>query len=200
MTKMKLIAITGGIGSGKSAVLECVKELGYPAYSCDQIVLELYKERKFLKGLKKLFPTVVKGFVNFSVDRGMIASEVFANKEKLAKLNAYTHPKVYQRIFEKAKIHLKPVFVEVPLLFESGFESKFDGVIIVIRPLEERIKSVVERSKLTKDQVMERVNNQVDYSTFDLSPYVVIENDGDIESLKEQTKFAITLVQNALKN
>ena len=69
--------------------------------------------------------------------------------------------------------------MEVPLLFECGYQDKFDGVIVISRKLDDRINSVKKRSNLTKEQILARINAQVDYSKMDLSNYKVILNDGD---------------------
>ena len=81
--------------------------------------------------------------------------------------------------------------VEVPLLFECSYQNYFDKVIVIEREKEERIKSVMTRSSLTREQVIERMNNQIDYQTFDLTPYTVIENDCDIETFKQKILTAI---------
>ncbi len=186
-----MIAITGGIGSGKTVASEIISTLGYPVYSCDQTVKELYKSRHFLKGLKELFPSAVSGKLKLKADKKAVAQAVFNSKDALKKINDYTHPLVYEKIFKKAKKRKGLVFVEVPLLFESGFESKFDGVIIIRRNLEERIKSAMVRSSLTREQVMDRINSQVDYETLDTKNYTVIVNDGDIQFLAKQLVTAI---------
>ena len=76
------------------------------------------------------------------------------------------------------------IFVEVPLLFECKYQDSFDGVIVITRPLNARIESVMARSNLTEEQVVGRIKSQVDYENIDLTPYHVIENTGDLEQLK----------------
>ena len=77
---VKKIAITGGIGSGKSLVLECIKELGYPVFSCDMIYKELLQTPKFARKIAELFPSCVK---NNEIDRKELGNIVFNNKENI---------------------------------------------------------------------------------------------------------------------
>ena len=91
-----------------------------------------------------------------------------------------------EEIERRAEKNTGVTIVEVPLLFECGYEKYFDGVIVITREKEERIKSVISRSNLTREEVIKRMKNQVDYDSFDLSPYAIIKNDGDIETLKKK--------------
>ena len=76
------IAITGGIGSGKTTLINLIKNMGFPVYSCDEICQKLYKKRRFLKKLKILFPTGVKGKIILKAQKQEIAREVFNDQEK----------------------------------------------------------------------------------------------------------------------
>ncbi len=188
-TKVKIIAITGGIGSGKSFALEIIKNAGFYAISCDDIVSNLYTKRTFLSEIKKIFPLAVSGFFKLKVNKKVIAKEVFEDKEKLEKLNKLTHQKVL-----KIALHACLKFgrekgvavVEVPLLFESNLQSEFNGVIIIKRNKEDRVKSVIKRSNLTRKEIENRINAQIDYEVFDFSKYIVIENNGDIKDFENQ--------------
>lgn len=186
MDKVKLIALTGGIGSGKSLALSALKEAGYATLSCDAITGELYKKRKIKLMLKKMFPTAVKGFFNPIIDRKEISRIVFGDKVKHAELTAAVTPMVMQEVLRRANKIGGTVFVEVPLLFECGYQDEFDGVMVITRPGSERVKSVISRSNLTEEQVLARIKNQTDYENFDLSKYMVIENVGNETALKEK--------------
>ena len=182
----KLIAITGGIGSGKSLALSILKSEGYYTLSSDQITAELYEKRKIKLLLKKMFPFAVKGFFNPKIDRSKISEIVFNNKEKLEELTATITPLVVAEIQKRAKKVKENLFVEVPILFERGYQNQFDKVIIITRAMEDRINSVKIRSNLSKEQVLDRIKNQFDYENADLSPYFSIQNDGIAEVLKQK--------------
>lgn len=186
MRKNKLIALTGGIGSGKSLALATLKDAGYNTLSCDAITSELYEKRKIKLILKKMFPTAVKGFFNPIIDRKEISKIAFNDKIKHAELTATITPLVMQEVLRRANKIGGTVFVEVPLLFECGYQDEFDGVMVITRPKHERVKSVMTRSNLTEEQVLARIKKQTDYDNFDLSKYIVIENTGNETALKEK--------------
>ena len=192
--KVKIIAITGGIGSGKSFALSTLKNAGFYTISCDDIVADLYTRRSFLKEIKKIFPLAVSGFFKLKVDKKVIAKEVFEDKEKLNKLNKLSHRKVLKIALQSCLKYGKEKgvsVVEVPLLFESDLQNEFNGVIVIKRNKEDRIKSVMERSNLTREEVESRINAQIDYEVFDFSKYIVIENNGNISGFENQVLNAI---------
>ena len=180
----KIIALTGGIGSGKSTALDILRGAGFNVLSSDGIVSELYEKRALKKFLKSLFPTAVSGIVNLKIDRKEIARITFADKTKHAALTKHVTALVLKELIKRAEKKGGVTFAEVPLLFECEFTPHFNGVMVITRNKEDRIQSVISRSSLTREQVLERMAAQVDYDTLDLSPYAVIENDGDKEKLK----------------
>lgn len=180
------IALTGGIGSGKSVALDILKGAGYKILSSDKIVSELYEKRKVKKLLKRLFPNAVTGLVRLKIDRKKIADSVFSDTVMHKKLTDTVTPLVLEQIKKRTKNLTEPIFVEVPLLFECGYQNEFDGVIVITRPKSLRIEGVKNRSKLSEEQILKRINLQTDYETFDLTPYKVIVNDGDLSALKEK--------------
>ncbi len=179
--KTKKIALTGGIGSGKSYALDVLSINGYQTLSCDLITADLYKKASVKRLLKKLFPTAVSGFFNLKIDRKEISKIAFNDKGKLDELTSAITPLVMEEVNKRSSKLKGTVFVEVPLLFERNYQSCFDAVIVITRPLTERIESVKNRSKLSEEQIVARINNQVDYESIDLTPYFVIENNGSKE-------------------
>ena len=186
----KKIAITGGIGSGKSLVLNCLKELGYPTYSCDEIYKEIRNSKAYLESIENLFPDCVEGGI---LNTEKLAKEVFSNPISLQKLNCLSHPLIMDTLLrcmeaEKAKL----VFAEVPLLFEGNHEGLFHETIYVKRNLEKRIEAIIQRDNLSRESILNRINNQFDCESEDGKTRLhvchahIIENDGDIEDLKKQ--------------
>jgi len=184
----KTIAVTGGIGSGKTAVMGILKEQGFNVLSCDEINGELLERRWVKKKIQKIFPSAVKGRIKLSLDRRALSEEVFSDPEKLNRLNALMHPMILREVKSRAR---GVTFVEVPLLFECGLEREFDGVIVVLRDDKDRIESVKKRSALTEEEITARMNNQTDYKALDLKDYVVIYNDEDISDLEIRTVAAV---------
>lgn len=182
------IAITGGIGSGKSAVCRNLKERGYPVFSCDEINHTLLSEKSYLDGLCALFPTCVK---DGNLQKTALAALVFSDKEALETLNAYAHPRISERLQRDMDAAKKTCFAEVPLLFESGMTKQFDGAIVVLRNKEERIRAVVTRDGLTAERAEARMKQQFDYGGPLPDGCLVIENDGDEAALREKVDEAL---------
>ena len=182
------IAVTGGIGSGKSTVLNFLRELGFKVISLDNVYKQLLKESDFKKLIAAEFGNVFSS--DGSLDRNKLAEMVFSDSEKLIKLNNLTHPLIYKRAFEQAQ-NFKLCFFEVPLLFEEGGESKFDEVIVIVRDTENRIKSVELRDNLSEDEVKIRINRQFDYNIDKLSKYYVIHNNGNLNDLSMEIEAVV---------
>lgn len=182
------IAVTGGIGSGKSAVCRILKERGYPVFSCDEINRTLLSEKSYLDGLCALFPACVK---DGKLNKAALSALVFSDKEALKTLNAYAHPRISERLRREMEGTEKTCFAEVPLLFESGMTKQFDGAIVVLRNKEERIRAVVTRDGLTAEKAEARMKQQFDYDGPLPDGCLVIENDGDEAALREKVDEAL---------
>lgn len=180
------IAITGGIGSGKSLVSKYLSERGYPVFSCDKIYEEICGSREYLKKLSELFG--VEAVKNEKINRKYLSDLVFHDKESLKKLNGLSHPMIMSELMKKMDGEEGAVFAEVPLLFEGNFEHLFDKIIIVYRPLQKRILSIMERDGATEEEALSRINHQVDYEEKIKQNDFVIYNDGDIAELKRKTE------------
>lgn len=192
MKKRKVIAVTGGIGSGKSTVLEIIKSLGYTVVSCDEIIDKLYRNGKVKRRLKRVFPDCVSGRIVLKADKKKLAERVFSDVGERKKLENIMHPLVLKTAINKAQHGGKELsFVEVPLLFEGNYQKAFDGVIVVTRGLDLRIAGVKKRSDLSEEEIKKRMSAQINYQEFDLSPYTVINNDGAMAELKEKVICAI---------
>ena len=186
MKQSKKIAVTGGIGSGKSTVMKIIAGKGYPIFSCDEIYSQLTSDSDFLNILRHSFGDILNS--DGTLDRKKLSEIVFNNPAKLAELDKITHPAIYKEMFRMADEAGGICFCEVPLLFESGAESLFDGVIIVMRNEVQRIKSVTARDKLPEQDVKKRILNQFDYDSADFAMYYVIHNNGDLSELEWQTE------------
>ena len=181
-----IIGLTGGIGSGKTTALRALKEKGYYTVSCDEITAELYKKRGTLKKLRDEFPSAIKGRLFLKADKKEIARIVFSDKVKYEFLNDFLTQKTFKTAMKRAYKGAKTrgvVIVEVPLLFENDLQRYFDKVIVITREKEERINSIKARSNLSEEEISARISAQIDYDSFDLSPFTVIKNDGNMKDL-----------------
>ena len=194
----KSIAITGGIGSGKSTVLNFLKQLGFPVYSCDAIYLELLREKEYVSKLASIFPEVV---IKDKIDKNRLASIVFSNKCAREQLNKLAHPLVMERLLKRMKEeNSEIVFAEVPLLFEGNFEYLFDEVWVIRREVDERIKSVCIRDEISPNNVKARIESQIDYEDESFQKRIknnkicLIENKGNLQTLKREVEKRIKII------
>ena len=189
----KIYAITGGIGSGKSLVSEIIKGLGYTVFSADVVYANLLKTGDFSKQIYDVLNLNYDSEKGF--DRKEVSAVVFNNESKLKLLNEFTHNKVMNELLRLSKNETGIVFHEVPLLLENGFESRYDGVIVIYRNLEDRISSVITRDGLSKEEVLKRIKNQFDYENNDISAHTIIVNDGVKDNLTDKVKAVISEIE-----
>ncbi len=184
----KKIAITGGIGSGKSSVLSILHEMGYPVFACDEIYHKLIDSPEYIEKIGEVFPDCVK---KGKICKQSLAQRVFNNKAELEILNRIAHPLIMSRLLQQMNESAENlVFVEVPLLFEGNFESLFDWVIIVLRDREQRIKSIIDRDGITASDAEKRISAQFNYddpnnkARFENSNVFCIQNNASLTQLK----------------
>lgn len=194
----KIIAITGGIGSGKSTALNIIEKLGYKSFNADKIYKELLLNEEFVCKISRemgVSPLTENG--RLTLDRKGISELVFNDKGALKKLNALTHPAIMKEMISRAKSLKGLVFCEVPLLYEGGFESLFDYVFIIARKDDLRIKGVSERDKKSSSEVEKIIENQFNYTKIKPNTHTfIIDNNGDESQLERNIKVAIKGIQN----
>ncbi len=178
------VAVTGGIGSGKSTVAEIIARQGYKVVSCDKIYSGLLSEGIFNAAYTAEFGAVLDE--NGKVDRKKLAAAVFGDEGKLRRLNEITHTKIIEKALEETTGE-RIAFCEVPLLFEGGYENLFDSVIVVLRDRQQRVNSVMSRDNISRLEVEKRLKYQVNYDNLDFEKYYVIHNDGDFDNLRGKT-------------
>lgn len=184
---MKIIGLTGGIGSGKSSILNLFKKKNISCFNTDFIAKQLM-DNELKEKIKTLFGTDIykKGELN----RKKISKIVFNDIEKLNKLNSIVHPAVRKNFTDFVKRNKKDKFIiyETALLFETGFNKECDIIILVIAPLKKRIKRIIKRDGLLKSEITRRINHQwSDKKKVDLSDYI-INNDNWENTLIEFDK------------
>lgn len=183
--KTKIIGLTGGIGSGKTTIANYFADLGVPVYIVDTEAKKILNFPEVVQEILQVFGEEV--FTDNIPDRKKLASVVFNNPEKLKQLNAIIHPRVRQHFIDWAEQHKKERFVikEAAILFESGSFKDCDKVILVTAPKEVRIKRVMKRDGVSKEEVLERMKNQWDEEKKKKLSDFIIENI-DLEIAKNQ--------------
>jgi dephospho-CoA kinase len=177
---MKL-GITGGIGSGKTSVCRVFNILGIPVFSADPEAQRIMNSDKgVIDGINKiagknLYPD---GLLN----RMELASLTFNNPESLSKVNSLVHPVVFNNFIRWSEEQKAPfVIMEAAILFESGGSNLVDRVATVYAPVEERIARVTRRNQLTREQVVERIRNQMDDETrMKMSDYKINNSENEM--------------------
>lgn len=191
---MKLVAISGGIGSGKSVVSHLLTLLGYSVYDCDsRAKLLMNRSEDVKRELREAFGDDVitpQGMVN----RDVLSKIIFGNAEALKTVNSIVHPRVVAEIMSLAgKCNDEYFFFETALPQESGLDKLADAVWLVTAPVEKRIERVIKRSGLTREQVMARIASQ-DYSNIKNNRVEYIINDEN----KSLTNQLLTLLTKSL--
>ncbi len=185
---MKRVAITGGIGSGKSTVCKALSEIsGAPIYDSDQRAKEIMAHHPAVRSdLLELFGEGV--FEGGELNRQFIASQVFGNATMLQRLNSIVHPRVVEDFERWAESQSADyVILESALLFTSPLVGHYDLAVVVDAPLEMRIERCVRRDGTTRQQVLNRINSQMSAEDMRQRADIVVEADGrDLRPAMEQ--------------
>jgi dephospho-CoA kinase len=181
---MKIIGITGGIGSGKTTITKYIESLGYPIYIADDEAKKLLDTEEVINEIRKNFGEEV--IENNLVDKKKLSTFVFGNKDKLKQLNEIIHPKVRQHFINWVKqINSEIVFKEAAILFESGAYKDCDFTILVTAPEDVRVERVIKRDNSNKEDVIKRIRSQwSDEDKVKLSDFVI--NNIDLEESKKK--------------
>ncbi|MDQ3844900.1 MAG: dephospho-CoA kinase [Bacteroidota bacterium] len=175
---MLKIGLTGGIGSGKSTVAKIFELLDVPVYYADAASKRLYHTDKDLMiAIKKHFGEEV--YTNDQLNRSALAALVFNDPEKLELLNSLVHPPTLRDAAEwMAKQSAPYIIKEAALLFESGSASDLDYIIGVQAPRHLRIKRVMDRDGVQRQEVLNRMKRQIDEAIkIKLCDFVVVNDE-----------------------
>jgi len=159
---MLKVGVTGGIGSGKTLICNVFSTLGIPVFNADdEAKIIINTDKDIISKIKELFGNDI--YINNSVDRKRLAGIIFNNPEALNSINSLIHPKV--RIAFKQWCsqyrHMPYVIQEAAILFETDAYKQLDFTINVHASEETRINRVMMRDQVSKEKVLERMNNQI---------------------------------------
>lgn len=159
---MKIIAITGSIGCGKTYISDMIKSLGYIVFDADKEVRKFYKNKKFLNVIKQNFPNVFKNEVFNKRD---LRELVFNNKNELKKLENIIHPLLKQKLKEKIRKNSKNtdfIFIDAALIFEMNWDKYCDYIILADVDKEIQKRRVMIRDNITEKDFEKIIKNQAD--------------------------------------
>jgi dephospho-CoA kinase len=181
------VGLTGGIGSGKSAVAAFFAELGGTVIDADALAREVVEpESGGLREIGALWPSAIGA--DGALDRPALAAIVFADDAARARLNAITHPRVRARAAELERDAPDGLVVHVvPLLFEGEFWRTCEKIVVVFAPQDVRIARVIARDAAERAAVERRMAAQIDPALARARADYLIENDGDLGALRERS-------------
>lgn len=161
---MKLIGLTGGIGSGKTTIAQAFSALSVPIYNSDIRSKWLTNTNKqIIDGLTKMFGSNI--YIKGCLNKQLLASIIFTDNDKLTFVNQLIHPIVFDDFKhwaeEQEKNGAKYVINEAAVLIENNAYKKLNDIILVCAPKEIRIKRTMLRDNLSREQVENRINNQM---------------------------------------
>lgn len=182
---MKVVGLTGGIGSGKTTVAKVFKELGVAVYIADIEAKTLMNRSKVIK--RKLIALFGENaYLNNTLNRPFIADKIFNNKSLLDKMNAIVHPKVGQHFNRWLKKQSGSyVLKESAILFESGGDAYCDYTILVTAPEDIRIQRIIKRDNTSKEKVKAIIDNQLSDTVKRDKVDFIIENTS-LDKMKKQ--------------
>lgn len=192
-----VIGLTGGIGTGKSTVSQILQEKKFPVIDLDTISHEVIKIPKVIEKIVENFgKEVLENSGNFEnennairISREKLGKIIFENKEKRLLLNSIMHPEILHTMREqisKYKKNNKIIFVEIQLLFEVQWEKEFDYILLISAKKSTQIRRILERDKRSENDALNIINSQLSLDEKKKRSDFVIENDGNIEELKEK--------------
>lgn len=180
------LAITGGIGCGKSVVSHIMEVMGVPVYDCDRRAKEIMiSETSIVNGLKKMFGDSCYND-DGTLNRPFLASRIFTDDNNIERVNALVHPAV-KKDFEiwASEKNCPVVAVETAVLYESGMIESVDKVLLVWADKETAIRRTIKRSGMSRNQVLSRMQKQVSSDELLLLTDFSIYNDGNTPLLPE---------------
>ena len=180
------IALTGSISTGKSSAVEILKQSGFHVIDADSVAHQVLDEQH--QAIAKEFG---EQFVkDEKVDRKLLGSMIFADKEKRKILEELLHPLIYARIAEKSTLldkRAEPYIVDIPLFFEGG-RYAIENVIVVYAKKEQQLKRLMQREGYSEEEALSRINAQIDIEEKRKNATYVIDNSSDLKQLQYETE------------
>jgi len=182
------IAVTGGIGSGKSVVCRMLAEKGLPVVSADEL------SRRAVEPGTAAYGQIVEYFgesillPDGNIDRPALRNVIRSDGKAKKALERFVHPEVFRqmekRLEDAVQKEAPAVVMEVPLLFESGMEKWFDCVVLVFTPEESRIRRVMERDGVSREEAGSMMKIQMPEEIKRKQAHRVIDNDGPMDETR----------------
>lgn len=188
---VKIIGLTGGIATGKSTVSKIIRENNIPIIDADKIYKDLsQKGNSIWRAIYNSFgQDYIKG--NGEIDKKALSSLIFDDPKQREKLNAITHPIIKDETikqikqFENEGKH-RLLFLDVPLLFEAGWDRMVDETWVVTIPYKAQLQRLMDRDNCSKDTAQKRIRSQMSLDEKVKRADIVIDNSGSIRDTRKQ--------------
>lgn len=181
---MKIVGLTGGIGSGKTLVADIFSSFGIPVFNADESAKSQYNHPDILRQLTQLLNTDMILNADGGLNKQTLASIIFNDEVKRKKVNDLIHPLVKKDFDDwKSAFDLPYCIREAAILIESGSYKDCDVIVVVTADLEKRIQRVMQRDKISQEHVEKRIQAQMsDEERIKFAHYVIVNN-GTIKEL-----------------
>jgi dephospho-CoA kinase len=195
---VKIVGLTGGIGSGKTTIAKCFESYGIPVYIADKEAKALMNRSKVIKRkLIQLFGDLA--YKDNELNREYLASKIFNDKTLLSKMNAIVHPKVASHFKRWLKKQDAPYIIkEAAIIFENNLEYQYDYIITVVAEEGLRIERVMQRDDVNQKKVESIIRNQLsDEEKVEKSHFVIV-NDSLADAKKQANEIHEILLQKTI--
>ena len=183
----KILGLTGGIAMGKSTISNFLRDKGIPIVDADEIAHAVLEFKAVKVQLVKAFGTPILNEQK-QVDRKQLGEIVFGESKKLGELNQIVQPVIRQEIIRQLKsFTTEPVVVlDAPVLFEQGYETLVDCIMVVSTTPAEQLRRLMERDHLTREDAQKRIDAQMPIEIKQKKADVTIDSSGSIEATQKQ--------------
>jgi dephospho-CoA kinase len=189
----KVVGVTGGIGSGQTTVCDIFKRLGCKVINVDEKAKQVIKKNKTVQNeIKKEYGNKVF-YRDGNLNRKLLASIVFEDENKTQTLNKIIHPRMVADVVEEMESarfsgRYPLIIVDAALIYEISIEKLFDAVIVVFSNQNQRIKRVMQRDAVRKEEILARMDRQIPLAEKQKWSDYVIDNRGEIADLEKQVQ------------
>ena len=188
---MKVLGLTGGIGSGKSMVASMFAQLGADVIDADQLAREVVEPGQ--PALEEIATAFGRDILmpDGRLDRGKLARIIFADPVARARLNALTHPRIQERMAaEMALRGSRPglLIVDIPLLYENDRTGTVERVIVVWVDSRTQLRRLIERDAMTEEEARQRIAAQMSLDEKRARADLVVDNSGSRENTRRQVE------------
>ncbi|KRL92235.1 dephospho-CoA kinase [Limosilactobacillus equigenerosi] len=197
-----VIGLTGGIATGKSTVAKLLHQAGWPVIDADQVAREVVEPGTVgLAKLQQAFGTQIIT-AGGTLDRAKLSQIIFQAAEQRQRLNTILHPLIEQAVDQQLsqfqRLQTPVVVLDVPLLYESGWDKKCDQVWVVATDETTQLQRLMARNHLQREEAQARINAQLPLSQKCQAATVVINNQGDQVALQKQVTELMRQVTEAM--